>query len=159
MDEKKRNKKWGFQDFLKTFKSLDLFGQYVTFNHEREFTFKSIPGSVATILFVVLVAWSGLKRLPDVIGNKMLDLGEHSVHLNLNDHPSFKLQKFKYGFGFKKPLKPEYGKLFARHIQIIDSIKVEKEIPLVPCINQRWNTTSSEVTDTLECLDLKNFDL
>ena len=108
------NKKSGkCDDSLKSFKALDLFGQYVTFTHEREFTFNSIPGSIATVLFIVILIYFGAKRLPDLFSNKMTTLSEHEIHIDLDkDEIEIDLNKFKIAIGFTQELIPSIGKLF-----------------------------------------------
>jgi hypothetical protein len=53
------------------FKAMDLFGQYVTLTHEGEFTFNSMVGSAATVLFILITFSYGLSALVPVLSQEI----------------------------------------------------------------------------------------
>lgn len=79
MAENKKGESW-----FSKLKVVDLFGQYVTFTHEREFTFNSELGGLATIIMIVLVAIFGLGKLVDVSNHQIESLNENEKWVNLS---------------------------------------------------------------------------
>ena len=54
---------------VEKFKTIDLFGQYVTLTHKGEPTFNTLLGAIATVLFGVIIGIFGLRKIIPVLDN------------------------------------------------------------------------------------------
>jgi hypothetical protein len=91
--------------------SLDLFGEQVNMTYNGRDTFTTLPGSLASLIILMIVlAFTGY-RLDILVSRKHPNVTEQILMKDLNLEEPYRPQEdgFDFAFGLGAPLDPTYG--------------------------------------------------
>lgn len=91
--------------------SLDLFGEQVKMTYKGRDTFTTLPGSLASLIILMIVlAFTGY-RLNILVSRKHPNVTEQILMKDLNLEEPYRPQEdgFDFAFGLGAPLDPSYG--------------------------------------------------
>ena len=134
------------------FKSIDMFGQSISFTWNGEEEYKTPYGAfVSAVIILTLLAYTGYK-IDEVIQRKSPTVSKTtSLVSEIDAAKPFSPQElgFDFAFGLNNPLDPSLGYVSVSYINWTQTgngthSKISKNIDLVTCGDTNFNYTNKE---------------